>query len=293
MYIRDIYEEKRKQNRPVISFEIFPPKKIFPLTQLLETIETLTKLKPDYISVTYGAGGATKDRTIEIASIIKNNFGIEPLAHLTCISSTKDQIQQITKELEKHSIQNILALRGDKPNDPNFVFPTPLHYEFASDLIEELNTRGDYSIGAAFYPEGHVESPSKEIDLQNVKYKVNQGVDFLISQMFFQNTYLTESIQNLHSLGVNVPFSAGIMPITNPKQISRIADMCGCSFPPEFSNLLDSSEKSPLELREAGIQYAVSQIRDLIEGGIEGIHIYTMNKPEIASKIRDSITDLL
>ncbi len=293
MYIRDIYEEKRKQNRPVISFEIFPPKKNFPLTQLLETIEELTKLHPDYISVTYGAGGATKDRTIEIASIIKNNFGIEPLAHLTCISSTKDQIQQITQELEQHSIQNILALRGDKPKDPNFVFPTPLHYEFASDLIEELNTRGDYSIGAAFYPEGHVESPSKEIDLQNVKYKVNQGVDFLISQMFFQNTYLTESIQNLHSLGVNVPFSAGIMPITNPKQISRIADLCGCSFPQELSNLLDSAEKSPLEQREAGIQYAVSQIRDLIEGGIEGIHIYTMNKPEIASQIRDSITDLL
>ena len=293
MYIRDIYEEKRKQNRPVISFEIFPPKKNFPLTQLLETIEALTQLHPDYISVTYGAGGATKDRTIEIASIVKNNFDIEPLAHLTCISSTKDQIQQITQELDHHSIQNILALRGDKPTDPNFVFPTPLHYEYASDLIEELNTRGDYSIGAAFYPEGHVEAPNQDIDFQHVAYKVTQGVDFLISQMFFQNVYLTESIQKLRHLGVSVPFSAGIMPILNPKQISRIADLCGCSFPPALSNLLNSGEKSPLEQSDAGIQYAVSQIRELIEGGIEGIHIYTMNKPEIAGQIRKLITDLL
>lgn len=289
MNIRELYQKKR----PVISFEIFPPKKNYPLSQLLTTIETLVGLNPDFISVTYGAGGSTRDRTIEIASIIKENFQVEPLAHLTCISSTKDQIEYITRELDSHQIHNILALRGDKPSDPNFKFPTPLHYEYASDLIKELNSRGNYSIGAAFYPEGHVEAPNKTVDFRNVAFKVEQGVDFLISQMFFANKYLIDSISSLRDLGVSIPISAGIMPLTNYKQISRIADLCGCTIPHDLSVLLQKNIDSPESMYTLGIQFAVDQIRDLIAKGIEGIHIYTMNKPEIASSIIHHIQDLL
>ncbi|MCF2141067.1 MAG: methylenetetrahydrofolate reductase [NAD(P)H] [Candidatus Lokiarchaeota archaeon] len=289
MYISQLYSNKHL----VLSFEIFPPKKNFPINKLVNQLETFSKLKPDYMSVTYGAGGSTRDRTIEIAGLIKENFGIEPLAHLTCISSTKDQIHRIVQDLENHNIQNVLALRGDLPTDPNFVFPTPLHFEFASDLIQFLKSEGKFCIGAAFYPEGHIEAPNQETDFRNVAYKVKQGTDFLISQMFFDNAFLLDSIQKLHILGVNLPFSAGIMPVTNIKQVKRIASLCGATFPPSLLQELSKRQDDPQMVEEFGINYAVKQIRALIQAGIDGIHIYTMNKPHIAQKIIEKIHDLI
>ncbi|WP_457557609.1 methylenetetrahydrofolate reductase [NAD(P)H] [Candidatus Harpocratesius sp.] len=289
MYLSQLYSIKH----PVFSFEIFPPKKNFPISQLIDQLESFSKLKPDYMSVTYGAGGSTRDRTIEIAGLIKENFGIEPLAHLTCISSTKNQIHRIVRDLEHHNIQNVLALRGDMPTDPNFVFPTPLHFEFASDLIQFLKSEGKFCIGAAFYPEGHIEAVNQETDFKNVAYKVKQGTDFLISQMFFDNAFLLDSIEKLQILGVNLPFSAGIMPVTNIKQIKRIASLCGATFPPYLLQELSKRKDDPLMVEEFGIEYAVKQIQALIQAGINGIHIYTMNKPHIAQKIIEKIHDLL
>ncbi|MHA1775649.1 MAG: methylenetetrahydrofolate reductase [NAD(P)H] [Promethearchaeia archaeon] len=288
MYLRQVYATKH----PAISFEIFPPKGNYPINQLLEQLEIFSQLKPDYISVTYGAGGSTKDKTIKIAGMIKENFQIEPLAHLTCITSTKDQIHSIISDLSNHDIENVLALRGDIPTDPNFVFPTPLHFEFASDLIRELRKERKFCIGAAFYPEGHIEAPNREIDFKNVAYKAKQGTDFLISQMFFDNAYFIKSVKKLREMGVNQPISAGIMPITNIKQIQRIADLCGATFPPNLLKELKTRADNPKHVEDFGIQYATDQIADLLNSGVEGIHIYTMNKPRIAEKIIQNIRNL-
>lgn len=288
MYLRQLYAAKN----PIISFEIFPPKGVYPIEQLLEQLETFSRLKPDFISVTFGAGGSTKDKTIEIAGMIKENFQIEPLAHLTCITSTKDQIHKIMTDLVKHDIENVLALRGDMPKDPNFVFPTPLHYEFASDLIKELKKEHNFCIGAAFYPEGHIEAPDKETDFKNVLYKARQGTDFLISQMFFDNAYFFESVSKLRQMGVTQPISAGIMPITNIKQIKRIADLCGATFPDNLLKELKRRADNPQQVEEFGIRYATDQIIELINNGVEGIHIYTMNKPKIAEQIIQNIRNI-
>jgi len=291
MFIREKYQSKR----PVLSFEIFPPKKDLALQSIFDTIEALTVLRPDFISVTYGAGGSTKDKTIEIASIIQQNYGIDALAHLTCISSTKDQIQEIVKSLEQNEIRNILALRGDFPNDPNFVFPTPLHYEHASDLIAELKARGNFCVGGAYYPEGHIESPDLDTDLRFLKLKVDTGLDFLISQLFFENQafYAYQRRWLPDDRGIVIPYSAGIMPVQSKTQIERMTALAGCSIPPQLKKLLEMHENSPEELKAAGLKYAIEQIRDLIAHGVGGIHIYTMNKPQIAIAIVKEIRDLL
>jgi len=196
MKISEIYKKKK----PVISFEIFPPKKSGSINSIFHTIDQLADLQPDFISVTYGAGGTTTKNTIEIASIIKNNSHIESLAHLTCVSATKSQINDIALKLESNQIENILALRGDFPKDPNFKFPTPLHYHHASDLVEDLRTRYNFCLGGAYYPEGHVESQSMEDDLKYVKLKVDNGMDFLISQMFFDNQYFFDYSKNINEI---------------------------------------------------------------------------------------------
>ena len=288
MLIKNLYN----QNRPVISFEIFPPKKDSPIDTIYQTIESLKDLNPDFISVTYGAGGSSQNDTVKIASIIKNKYEIEALAHLTCVTSTKHEIENILLKLQEEHIENILALRGDFPTDPNFKFPDPLHYHYASDLVAQIKTLDKFCIAGACYPEKHLECKSKELDLQNLKTKVISGTDFLISQLFFDNELFYDFYDSSKKENMNIPISAGIMPVINKNQVNRIASLCGASIPKKLIRIMEKYEHNPAALKEAGIAYATDQIIDLLSWGIDGVHLYTMNKPEIATKIVTNITEI-
>lgn len=288
MMIKDLFKEKK----PVISFEIFPPKKNYPIESIYETIASLRDLNPDFISVTYGAGGSSKNRTVDIASTIKNKFDVEALAHLTCVSSTKSEIDHILKELRDNNIENILAMRGDIPLDADFDFPSPLQFKYANDLICRINSQDNFSVGAACYPEGHIEATSKADDLKHLKRKVDSSVDFLITQMFFDNELFYDFMENIDLMGIKIPVTAGIMPVLNINQMNRIIQLSGCSIPPKFQRILDKYENNPEALKEAGTAYATEQIIDLLSWGIDGIHIYTMNKPDTTKEIMNNISNI-
>ena len=288
MKIKDLYRKKKT----VISLEIFPPKLDSPVETVYGTLERLSDLKPDFISVTYGAGGKAKDRTIEIASHIKNEMGIESLAHLTCISATKEQIAGSFQGMKEQGIENVLAMRGDIPEDPDFEFPNPLQYEHAADLIREVKAAGGFSIGAACYPEGHVECESRVKDIKYLKEKVEMGVDFLITQLFFDNELFYRFMEELEIAGIQVPVSAGIMPVLNKNQILRMTKLAGCSVPPKFQRILDRYQDNPAALKEAGEAYAIEQIIDLMAWGVAGIHLYTMNKADTARRIIGNIENI-
>ncbi len=285
MKIRDMLLERK----PTVSFEVFPPKRDYPIETIHDTIKELKDLHPDFISVTYGAAGSTQNHTVEIASKIKNEFGIETLAHLTCVTSTRDQIKRVLHELRENQIENVLALRGDIPEtylkNPNF---TP-QYHYASELIREIHADGDWSIGGACYPEGHVESKNKLDDIKFLKQKTDEGLDFLVTQLFFDNEMFYQFQEKLELLDIQTPVIAGIFPFVNIRQIKRIQEISGCNLPPKFLRILDRYEHSPKALQEAGIAYAVDQIIDLLSSGVDGIHIYTMNKPEVTKRIMRSI----
>lgn len=275
--------------KPTISFEVFPPNEIYTLDEVFSVIDELAELKPDFISVTYGAGGASRGRTVEIASKIKNENHIEALAHLTCIGAEITEIDSILKELKKCNIENVLALRGDYPKD-SFQMKKG-DFSHASDLVKYLKSRENFSVGGAFYPEGHQDT-NDLLDLFNLKTKVDSGTDFLISQIFFDNEQFYEFRNKLKKLNINVPLIAGIMPVTNAKQIRKITSLCGCSIPEKLRKILDKYEDNPKALREAGIAYATEQIIDLMTSDIDGIHIYTMNKAETAKIIMNSIKNI-
>ncbi len=288
MKIKDLYNRKKT----VISLEIFPPKLDSPVETIFKTLDELKDIKPDFISVTYGAGGKAKDRTIEIASKIKNEYGIESLAHLTCISSTKDEIQGMFRQMKENNIENILALRGDIPENPDFEFPNPLQYEFATDLIREIKGEGNFCIGAACYPEGHVDSKNKVQDIKHLREKVEEGAGFLVSQLFFDNELFYRYMEELDLAGIDVPVSAGILPVLNKNQIVRITKLAGCKLPAKFQRILDRYEDNPAALKEAGEAYAIEQIIDLMAYGVQGIHLYTMNKPDTAKRIIGNIENI-
>ncbi len=288
MKIKDIFNNKKT----VISLEVFPPKIDSPVETIFQTLEELKDVNPDYISVTYGAGGKAKDRTIEIASKIKNEYGIESLAHLTCISSTKEDISKVFQDMKDHNLENVLALRGDVPEDPSFDFPSPLQYNYAAQLIEEIKEQQRFSIGAACYPEGHIDCESKAKDIKYLKEKVDKGAEFLISQLFFDNELFYRFMEELDIAGIDIPVSAGIMPVLNKKQIIRITQLSGCAIPPKFQRILDRYEDNPLALKEAGEAYAIEQIIDLMAYGVRGIHLYTMNKPDTAKRILNNINNI-
>jgi methylenetetrahydrofolate reductase (NADPH) len=283
MYIRDLFEKKK----PVISFEIFPPKKDCSVDTIYKTIEDLSDLSPDFISVTYGAGGNGSDTTAQIASIIKNKYGIEALAHLTCITSNREKVCSTINELKANNINNILALRGDIPERYNF--KGNIQYNYASDLIREIKKQGDFSIGAAAYPEGHIQCDDSRISAIHLKQKANAGADFLITQLFFDNRLFYDFINLKEKLSINIPISAGIMPILSKQQIEKMIFMCGVSLPSKIIKLLYKYENDPESLRKAGMEYATEQTIDLIANGVEGVHIYTMNQPEIAREILKNI----
>lgn len=283
-----------KQDRAIFSFEIFPPKRDMPIDTVYRTLDELTDLKPDFISVTCGAGGSadgSNRRTIEVASAIQNQYHREGIAHLPCIHFTRADVLDMLGQLEKSGVRKILALRGDRVPDL-----TPKDdFRHASDLIAFIRTHaGDrFQIFAACYPEGHTEAPDLDADIRNLRKKVDAGVDRLISQLFFDNTFFYEFLDKARKAGIAVPIEAGIMPVTNKKQIERMVTLCGATLPRKFQRVLAKYESQPEALREAGIAFATEQIVDLLAHGVDGIHLYTMNNPYIARKISESIRTLL
>ncbi|MBN2838060.1 MAG: methylenetetrahydrofolate reductase [NAD(P)H] [Fusobacteriaceae bacterium] len=286
MKIKDMYNK----NRPVISFEVFPPNTNHSIETIYDTIHDLATFNPDFVSVTYGAGGSTRGKTVEIASLIKNKYNIESLAHLTCVGASKSEIDSIIKEYQSNNIENILSLRGDFPKDMDEKDKHNGDFTYASDLTAYLK-KNDFCVAGAYYPETHYEN-NDLMDLFNLKKKVDAGTDFLISQIFFDNELLYKFKDKTDKIGINVPFSAGIIPVTNAKQIKRITSLCGCSLPPKFQRILEKYADKPEALTEAGIAYAIEQIIDLISWGIDGIHLYTMNKVDTTKKIMDSISHI-
>lgn len=287
MKIKDILKEDRVH----ISFEVFPPKTDAGFDNVLAATKEIAALRPSFMSVTYGAGGGTSRNTASIASHIKDDFGVNSIAHLTCASSTKEEVKTVVETLKERGIENILALRGDIPE--NTEFPLQNHYQYASELIEDIHKMGDFCIGAACYPEGHVETEHKKDDIRNLKHKVDCGVDFLTTQMFFDNTILYSFLYRIREQGITVPVLPGIMPVTNGKQMKRICQMSGTRLPERFINILDRFGDKPEAMRQAGVAYATDQIIDLIANGIQNIHIYSMNKPEVAEAIMRNLSEII
>ncbi len=283
MQIKELFNKKN----PVISFEVFPPNKNFTKEKLVEVTGELAELNPDFISVTYGAGGTNKSGTIDIASHIKNNLNIEVMSHLTCIGSKKQDISNYIQEIKKHNIKNILALRGDIPQGRDESIYNEGDYRYASDLINDIKNE-NITIAAAFYPETHFENNDLQ-DLIHLKNKVDLGVDFLISQIFFDNDKFFNFMEQTQKLNINVPLSAGIMPVTNAAQIKRITSLCKSSIPKKLEKILDKYGHDPESMKKAGFIYATEQIIELLANDIPAIHLYAMNKPEVARAIMNNI----
>ena len=285
MKIRDLFEKGT-----VLSFEVFPPKRQSSIDTIYNTLDELCSLKPDFISVTYGAGGNTADlSTCEIASAIKNKYGIEALTHLTCVNNTREDIDFILGKLKDNNVENILALRGDI--NPDIVAKDD--FKYASDLVKYIKENSNFSVSGACYPEVHVEAKDSIDDILNLKKKVDAGAEHLISQLFFDNSAFYEFVEKARIAGINVPIEAGIMPVVNKKQIERMVSLCGASLPAKFSKIMQRFENNPEALRDAGIAYAIDQIIDLVSNGVQGIHLYTMNNPYIAKKISESVLNII
>lgn len=288
MKIPELFEQKK----PVFSLEIFPPKKKANIDTIYDTVAKLAECNPDFISVTYGAGGNLADNsTCEIASNIKKKYGIETAAHLTCVNSTREDVKEMIGRFQDADIRNVLALRGDIAPDQDI----KKDFEHANELAVEIQRKcnDDIEILGACYPEGHYESRSLDEDIHNLKYKIGAGVKALITQLFFDNQLFYEFIGKARMMGIKVPISAGIMPIVNSRQIERTVALSGASLPHEFTKMIGLYEHDPEGLFDAGIEYAVNQIRDLITNGVDGIHLYIMNNPEVARRVYEDIKDLL
>lgn len=284
--------EKFQENRPILSFEVFPPKKTTASPEkIYAAIDEIQELRPDFISVTYGAGGNPSDtNTRDIAGYIKSKYQIDTMAHLTCVNADKGSIDSILADLNAHGIDNILALRGDI--NPNI--PPKKDFLHACDLIEYIkNSPFDFGIAGACYPEVHPQSNDAISDIHHLKHKVDSGAQVLISQLFFDNNSFYAFRERAEIVGINVPISAGIMPVTNKNQIERMVTMCGASLPAKFTRIIQRYEHNPQALTDAGIAYAVDQIIDLLANGVQGIHLYTMNNPYVAKKVKESIKNML
>lgn len=287
MYIKDIFEKKK----PVLSFEVFPPKQESGIETVSAAIDEMAKLPIDYMSVTYGAGGSTSKKTAEIAQYMQDKLNLTALAHLTCISSDKENIHTSLEDLRDKGVKNILALRGDIPKD--ITFPLPQSYKYASELVQDIKDFGGFCVGGACYPECHPDSSSIDTDIENLKIKADAGVDFLVTQMFFDNDAFYNFRDKAAKKGINLPITAGIMPLTNISQIQRMCILSGgASMPSKFTKMISKYEANPAVLRQAGLAYAVDQIIELVSNDIDGIHLYTMNKPETAQRIVSVINSL-
>ena len=275
-----------------LSFEVFPPKKWEDFPGLYETLDELKGLHPEFISCTYGAGGSNSKKTAEIASHIENELGIRSIAHLTCAALTEDKLLSTIENFKNAGIHSVLALRGDKPFDMSEEDFANRQYKHPSEIIPILKKAG-FRVAAACYPEKHYEAPSMEEDLHWLKHKVEQGADALISQLFFDNDAFYRFMDAADQKGITVPIHAGIMPITNAKSLIRTTKMCGCTIPYQLSTMIEAHYDNPEAMKEIGINYAAQQIIDLITNGVDGIHIYTMNRAETAQRVFDSIPAVL
>lgn len=284
--IKNIY----RQGRTIFSFEVFPPKKEEEFSDIYKTLDKLKTLDPDFISVTYGAGGSNSKKTAAIASYIKNICNIEPIAHLTAVAMNEEFLTDFINDLKEKGVSNVLALRGDRPKDMSDEAYANRRFLHAEDIIRIIRRESGNCIAAACYPEIHPESESRESDLYYLKQKVDTGVDFLITQMFFDNHKFYEFRELAEKKGIHVPISAGIMPITSAKQLGTSVTLSGTSVPGELSSLVAKYADAPEDLRRAGIEYAVKQIEDLIANNVDGIHIYTMNKADTAKEIMEQLS---
>ena len=284
-----------RQKETIFSFEIFPPKTWTELERAYEIASKIAALKPAFISVTCGAGANTAIHTEALAQHVEKS-SVPALAHITCVATPKKDISAILDDYTEKGIENVLALRGDLPRglEPEFAQqPKEGYYLHANELVAAIKDRGGFCIGAACYPEGHVESASQDEDINFLKQKVDAGCDFLTTQMFFDNNVLYKFLYKLSQKGVTVPLLAGIMPVTNKLQIQRILELSGTVLPPRFKNILDKFGDKPLAMRQAGIAYATEQIIDLIANNVRGIHIYTMNKSDIAEQIVHNLSNII
>ncbi len=283
--------DRLNEDKIHISFEVFPPKTDAGFDKVLDATDKIAALKPSYISVTYGAGGGTSKNTARIASHIKEDLGVLSLAHLTCASSTKEEVRSVIANLKQLGIENILALRGDIPE--GMIFPSEDRFRYAWELVEEIRKHGDFCIGAACYPEGHVENEHKADDIRYLKQKVDSGVDFLTTQMFFDNDIHYNFLYRIREAGITIPVLPGIMPITSATQMKRSQELSGTVFPRRFLALLDRFGGHPEAMMQAGIAYATDQIIDLLSNGVKNIHIYSMNKPDVAAKIMSNLSEII
>lgn len=273
-----------------ISCELFPPKQGTELQNSLEIVNKIAKVKPSYMSVTYGAGGSTVGYSAALAKQVQDN-DIPALAHLTCVKADEEKIKDVLNQLKDNGIENILALRGDIP--VGMEKDAIGSFAHASDLMRFIKEQGDFCVGGAAYPEGHPESGSLANDIENTKYKVEAGVDFLVTQMFFDNTILYNYMFRLLKAGINVPVVPGIMPVTNAAQITRICQLSGTKLPPQFRAMVEKFADKPAALKQAGIAYATGQIIDLVSNGFSHVHIYTMNRPEIIGGIMANLSEIV
>lgn len=278
--------ELLKDDKPCISCELFPPKAGSELQNALKIVDKIAEIKPHFMSVTYGAGGTSAGQTVAIAKAVEEH-NIPALAHLTCIDATGDGIESMLGKFRDNGIQNVLALRGDAVTDK------PREFMHASDLMRKISASGDFCIGGACYPEGHPEAGSLDKDIENTKKKIDAGCEFLVAQMCFDNNIMYNYMYRLLRNGIDVPVVAGIMPVTNAKQINRICELSGTKLPPHYRAIVERFADDPQALMQAGIAYALGQIIDLIANGFKNIHVYTMNKPEVIGSIMKNLSEII
>lgn len=279
------------EDKLTISFEVFPPKTETNFESVRLATEEIARMKPAFMSVTYGAGGGTSKYTLDIAKNIKHNYGVPSLAHLTCVSSSKDTVRQRIDDIKNAGITNIMALRGDIPKELENADRTNWDYRYAIDLVREIKEKGDFCIGGACYPEVHPESRNKREDILHLKEKVEAGCDFLTTQMFFDNNLYYDFLESIRVAGVSVPVMPGIMPITNLSQIERIVKLSGSYIPQKLLSEFESAESD--SVMDIGIAYATEQIIDLFDNGVKNVHVYSMNKPEVAKKIMSNLKGVI
>ena len=283
-----------KIDTPSISFEVFPPKTETNFESVREATEAIAKLRPSFMSVTYGAGGGTSRFTLDIAKNIKERYGVPSIAHLTCVSSTKETVKKRIKDISEAGIQNIMALRGDIPKELEAADRSGWDYKHAVELVRELRESGrDFCIGGACYPEIHPESQNQREDIKHLKEKVDAGCDFLTTQMFFDNNLLYNFLYKIREAGISVPIIPGIMPITNARFVERSVKLSGSFVPQRFKSLVDKFGDNPEAMKQAGIAYATDQIIDLFANGIVNVHVYSMNKPDVAAQIQKNLSEIL
>ena len=283
-----------KKNSYSLSFEVFPPKTDDVYDSVKTATEEIAKLRPAFMSVTYGAGGGTSKYTLDIAKNIKQEFGVPSLAHLTCVSSTREMVHARIADFKDAGIENVMALRGDIPAHMLDGDRSAWHYKNAVELVRELKENGnDFCVGGACYPEVHPESASQKEDIRYLKEKVDAGCDFLTTQMFFDNNLLYNFLYKIREAGITVPIIAGIMPITNAKQVERAIHLSGSHMPQRFKSLVDKFGTDSAAMKQAGIAYATDQIIDLFANGVTNVHVYSMNKPDVAQKIQSNLSEII